>query len=159
MRHRLCGRAAAGIASVLQPFVDNHTLAGAVTLVASKDKVLDLEAVGYADIAAKKPMRTDCAVLDRLAVQADHRHGADDARGRRQGEAWTIRWRSTCRSSRARWSSAEQDTDHVLLQKPKHPITVRNVLSHTSGLPFNVADRSSRRSTCCRSRSACGATP
>ena len=34
------------IAAVLQPFVDSHALAGAVTLVASKDKVLDLGAVG-----------------------------------------------------------------------------------------------------------------
>ena len=49
-----------GIAAKLQPFVDSNTLAGAVTLVASKDKVLDLGAVGFADIAARKPMRTDC---------------------------------------------------------------------------------------------------
>jgi hypothetical protein len=47
------------IASVLQPFVDRHELAGAVMLVASKDKVLSLEAVGYADIATKKRMSTD----------------------------------------------------------------------------------------------------
>jgi CubicO group peptidase (beta-lactamase class C family) len=31
---------------------------------------------------------------------------------------------------------AEKDGEHVLLRRPKHPITVRNVLSHTSGLPF-----------------------
>ena len=30
----------------------------------------------------------------------------------------------------------EKDDDHVLLRKPKHPITVKNVLTHTSGLPF-----------------------
>jgi len=48
------------IAPILQPFVDSHTLAGAVTLVASKDKVLNLEAVGWMDIGAKKRMRTDC---------------------------------------------------------------------------------------------------
>jgi CubicO group peptidase (beta-lactamase class C family) len=47
-------------ANVLQPFVDKHELAGAVTLVASKDKVLAVEAVGWADIAARRPMRTDC---------------------------------------------------------------------------------------------------
>ena len=47
------------VAASLQPFVDDHTLAGAVVLVADKDKVLSLEAVGYADIAAKTPMRTD----------------------------------------------------------------------------------------------------
>src|SRR5271169_2857637 len=48
------------MAAVLQPLVDNHTLAGAVVLVADKDKVLDVEAVGYADIDAKKPKQTDC---------------------------------------------------------------------------------------------------
>ena len=47
------------IAVVLQPFVDRHTLAGAVTLVATKDRVLDLEAVGFSDLAAKKLLRTD----------------------------------------------------------------------------------------------------
>jgi CubicO group peptidase (beta-lactamase class C family) len=31
---------------------------------------------------------------------------------------------------------AEQDADHMVLKKPVHPILVRNVLSHTSGLPF-----------------------
>ncbi len=51
---------ASRIAGSLQPFLDRHVLAGAVTLVASKDKVLSLEAVGYADLAAKKPMQTDC---------------------------------------------------------------------------------------------------
>ena len=75
------------MAAVLQPFVDSHTLAGAVVLVANKDKVLDVEAVGYADIAAQKPMQTDCRVLDRLAVQADHGRRRDDARRRGQGEA------------------------------------------------------------------------
>ena len=47
------------LAPVLQPFVENHTLAGAVVLVADPEKILDAEAVGWADIAAKKPMRTD----------------------------------------------------------------------------------------------------
>jgi CubicO group peptidase (beta-lactamase class C family) len=46
-------------ASALQPFVDSHTLAGAVTLVASKEKILSLEAVGWADIATWRPMKTD----------------------------------------------------------------------------------------------------
>lgn len=34
---------------------------------------------------------------------------------------------------------AEKDDQHVLLKKPAHPITVKNVLSHTSGLPFRSA--------------------
>ena len=47
------------IAASLQPFVDSHVLAGAVTLVASRDKVLDISTVGYSDVAAKKPMAPD----------------------------------------------------------------------------------------------------
>ena len=42
-----------GIAHCLQPYVDSHTLAGAVTLVASPEKVLSLEAVGH--IAIVRP--------------------------------------------------------------------------------------------------------
>ena len=53
----LSGAAATSeVARALQPFVDRHELAGAVMLVATKDKVVDLETVGYADIAAKKSM-------------------------------------------------------------------------------------------------------
>jgi CubicO group peptidase (beta-lactamase class C family) len=47
------------ITAALQPFVDSGALAGAVTLVADKDKVLSLDAVGYADVGAGRPMRTD----------------------------------------------------------------------------------------------------
>ncbi|MGA2621886.1 MAG: serine hydrolase domain-containing protein [Thermoguttaceae bacterium] len=50
---------AKNIADALQPFVENHTIAGAVTLVADKDKVISLETVGYADLAANKPIRPD----------------------------------------------------------------------------------------------------
>jgi len=50
---------AKSIADALERFVENHTVAGTVTLVADKDKVLSLETVGYADLAAKQPMRPD----------------------------------------------------------------------------------------------------
>ena len=47
---------AAKAAVILQPFVDRHALAGAVALVASGDKVLSVETVGFADIKAQKAM-------------------------------------------------------------------------------------------------------
>ena len=50
---------ATGITDALQPFVDNHEIAGAVTLVADKDKVLAIDTVGYCDLDAKTPMRAD----------------------------------------------------------------------------------------------------
>src|SRR5262245_46717506 len=43
----------------IQPFVDDGTIAGAVTLVAHKGEIVSLDAVGLADIASKKPMRPD----------------------------------------------------------------------------------------------------
>ena len=51
--------AAGKIADAIQPFVENQTIAGAVLLVADKEKILGLETVGFADVAAKKPMQPD----------------------------------------------------------------------------------------------------
>ena len=51
--------AAGPVAGGLQPFVEKHELAGAGTLVADKDKVLSLESIGFADLAAAKPMGPD----------------------------------------------------------------------------------------------------
>ena len=44
---------------VLLPFVQREELGGAVALVADREKVLSVVTVGYADIAAKKPMAPD----------------------------------------------------------------------------------------------------
>lgn len=38
------------------PSVERQTLAGAVTLIADRDKVLGVDTVGFADKAANKPM-------------------------------------------------------------------------------------------------------
>ena len=48
-----------GVGAAMQAAVDMHETAGAVTFVATKDKVLHLEATGFADVAAKKPMTVD----------------------------------------------------------------------------------------------------
>ncbi|HEV3024416.1 MAG TPA: serine hydrolase domain-containing protein [Pirellulales bacterium] len=47
------------IIAALEPYVASHSLAGAVTLVADKDRVLSLAAVGFADVAAERQMPTD----------------------------------------------------------------------------------------------------
>jgi len=43
----------------MQRMVDEGEVAGAVTLVTTKDKIVHLEATGLADIASEKPMQTD----------------------------------------------------------------------------------------------------
>ena len=126
------------IAAALQPFVDSHSLAGAVTLVADKDKVLSLEAVGFADVAAKKPMKTDA--LFWIASQSKPITATalmmlvDEGKVKLDDpvEKYLPEFKD-------QWLAVEQDKDHMLLKKPKHPITVRDILSHTSGLPFKSA--------------------
>ena len=126
------------VATVLQPFVDKGELAGAVALVADKEKVLSVETVGFADIAKGKAMKADnvfwiasqskamtaTAVL--MAVD-EGKISLDDPVEKYLPEF------------KGQMVVAESDHEHVLLRKPKHPITVREVLSHMSGLPFKAA--------------------
>jgi len=48
-----------GIGSAMQDMIGKNEIAGAVTVVVSKDKVLHLETAGFADVAAKRPMSPD----------------------------------------------------------------------------------------------------
>ncbi len=123
------------IAGRLQPFVDSHTLAGAVTLVASKDRVLNLEAVGYADVAAKKPMNTDAlfwiASMSKPMTAAALMVLVDEGKVKVDDpvEKYLPEFRDV-------WLAVERAPDHILLKRPKHKITVKHLLTHTSGLPF-----------------------
>ncbi len=124
------------VASVLQPFVDKHELAGAVAEVATKDHVLDVETVGYADIAAGVPMKADTefwiasqskamtAAALMMLVDAGKVNVDDPVE-------------NYLPEFKGQMMIAEQDGDHVLLKKPAHPITVKNVLTHTSGMCLN----------------------
>ena len=40
----------------MQEMIGKNEIAGAVTVVVSKDKVLHFETTGFADVAAKRPM-------------------------------------------------------------------------------------------------------
>ena len=48
-----------GIGDAMQSMVANNEIAGAVTAVVSKDKVLHLQSTGLADVASKRSMSTD----------------------------------------------------------------------------------------------------
>jgi CubicO group peptidase (beta-lactamase class C family) len=48
-----------GIGAAMEDMVAKHEVAGAVTVVAAKDRLLHLEASGWADVAAKRPMTAD----------------------------------------------------------------------------------------------------
>ncbi len=126
------------IARRLQPFVDRGTLAGAVVLVATRDKVLSLETVGYSDVAAKTPMRDDAffwiasmskpITATALMMLVDEgKVSLDDPVAKHLPEF------------RDQMVVVEKTLTRVVLKKPSHAITVREILSHTSGLPFSSA--------------------
>lgn len=126
------------IAAAVQPFVDRHELAGAVVLVADKDRVRCQEAIGFADVAAGKPMPTDAifwiasqskpiTAAALMMLVDEGKVNVDDPVEKYLPEF------------HGQMVVAEKDDAHVLLKKPVHPILVRNVLSHTSGLPFRSA--------------------
>jgi CubicO group peptidase (beta-lactamase class C family) len=48
-----------GIGTAMQEMIAKNEIAGAVTAVVAKDKVLHLETTGFADVAAKRPMKPD----------------------------------------------------------------------------------------------------
>src|SRR5579863_433860 len=47
------------LAKVIVPYVDNHEIAGAVALIANRDRVIDQATVGYADLANHRAMKSD----------------------------------------------------------------------------------------------------
>ncbi|HTN01627.1 MAG TPA: serine hydrolase domain-containing protein, partial [Planctomycetaceae bacterium] len=129
---------AAKLAAKLQPFVDSHTLAGAVLLVANRDGVLATETVGSADIASGKPMRPDnvfwIASMSKpvtatalMLLIDEGKVALDDPVEKYLPEFKNL------------WLAVEQDQDHQLLKRPGQKITVRHILSHTSGMPFRSA--------------------
>jgi CubicO group peptidase (beta-lactamase class C family) len=126
------------LVNTLQPFVDHHSLAGAVMLVANKSQVLELSAVGYSDVAAKKPMQTNdlfwiaseskpiTATALMMLVDEGKVH-LDDPVAKYLPEFNNL------------WVKVNQSNDQVVLKRPRHAITVREILSHTSGMPFASA--------------------
>jgi len=104
-------------------------------MVASKDKVLAVAKVGFADIAGGKSMPENAmfwiasqskpmtATALMMLVDEGKVNVADPV------EKYLPEFKG-------QMVIAEKDQEHVLLKKPVHPITVKNVLSHTSGLPF-----------------------
>jgi CubicO group peptidase (beta-lactamase class C family) len=119
----------------LQPFVDRHALAGAVTLVADANQRLDVEAVGYSNLAANQAMKPDAIfwiasqtkpiTATALMILVDEgKVSLDDP-----AEDYLP-------DLKGLWVETERDDDHLLLRRPKRAPTVRDLLSHVSGMPF-----------------------
>ncbi len=131
--------AASPIGDALKPFVEKGELAGAVALVASKDKVLAIEAVGFADRATQRVMKPDA--LFWIASQSKPITAAavmmlvDE--GKLDLDAPVEKYLPEFKGQQL--DAGKGPDGKPMLKAPAHPITVREVLSHTSGLPFKSA--------------------
>ena len=124
----------ARIAPRMKAFVDRGDVAGIVTLVAHRGIVVHHEAVGYMDLEAKKPMAKDSifqimsmtkpmVAVAIMMLAEEGRLAATDPVERHLPEF------------RGQMMVAGTNADgSLLLKKPSRTITIRDLLTHTSGV-------------------------
>jgi CubicO group peptidase (beta-lactamase class C family) len=124
------------IEAALQPFVSSNWLAGAVTVVVGQKGVISRDEVGYADLADKKEMEEDTlfwiasmtkpitAVAFMMLVD-EGKVSLDDPVAKYIPQMDHL------------WVAETKKGEATVTLKPQaRPITLRHLLSHTSGLPF-----------------------
>ena len=119
------------LAPVLQPLVDKRIAPGVVVLVADKEKVLVLEKAGYASLANKTPMRDDAvfwiASMSKSLTGTALMMLVDE--GKVSLDDPVEKYLPEFHGQMVAGPDGK-DTPHP----PGHPITVREIMSHTSGL-------------------------
>ena len=123
------------VTALMQRHVDFNAIAGAVTLVARHGKVVHYEAVGQRDMEAGAPMTTDTVFriasmtkpITAIAAMTLYDEGhfeLDDPISK-----WLPEFE--------KMQVALEDEDGKSRLVPARPITVRHILTHTSGLAAN----------------------
>jgi CubicO group peptidase (beta-lactamase class C family) len=118
------------IAKQMQPFIDRKEIAGAVTLVATPEKVVRIDAVGAADIASNRPMAADnlfwiasmTKPITGVAIMTLVEEGKlsfDDPASKYLPELGRMKMKDG---------------------SPAKTITVRHLMTHSAGLPENTPD-------------------
>src|SRR5437899_1580052 len=122
------------VTAAMQPYLDSYKLAGIIGIIADKNgKVHYKNLLGYADVEAKKPISEEnvfwIASMTKMFAGASIMMLVDEGKVSLddpvtkfipQLEKWMV--------------VEEKDQSHILLKALVRPVTVRHVLSHTSGL-------------------------
>jgi CubicO group peptidase (beta-lactamase class C family) len=118
----------AGVQPAMQAFADRGEIAGAVTLIADKDRILHLAAAGKSDLSTGRAMRTDdifwIASMSKpitavcIAILADEgKLTFDDPVAKHLPEFDSL-----------------MVNENGAQVKPARPVTLRDLLTHTSGM-------------------------
>jgi len=120
------------LAQALQPFVDHRIINGVVVLVADKDKILELEAVGYQSLAKKTPMKTNdlfwIASMSKSVTATAFMMLVDEGKVKLDDpvEKYLPQFKGQVVVD-------PKDPTHTP-HPAQHPIRIREILSHTSGI-------------------------
>jgi CubicO group peptidase (beta-lactamase class C family) len=117
------------LAPVLQSFVDKRITPGVVALVADKDGVLALEEAGYASLANKTPLREDAVFW--IASMSKSLTGTALMMLVDEGK---VSLDDPVEKYLPEFTGQMVQQDGQPPHPPRHPITVREIMSHTSGL-------------------------
>jgi len=128
----VCGFAAD---SVLAPFVQREELAGAVALVANKDKVLNVTTVGFADREANKPMPADAIFW--IASQSK---GITATAVMMLVDEGKISLDDSVEKYLPEFKDQKVSAGKAAPVARVRSITIRDLLSHVSGLPFKSVE-------------------
>jgi CubicO group peptidase (beta-lactamase class C family) len=122
-----------GVPAAVQPYVDRGEIAGAVSLVADKNKVLHLSAVGISDLATGRKQTTDdlfwIASMTKPIAAVAVALLVDEGK-----VSWDDPLEKFLPEFRGQWLLQEADANRRILVPSARPITLRDVLTHTSGL-------------------------
>ena len=122
------------VAAAMKPYLDQYKLAGIVAIIADRSgKVHYRNLMGYADVETKKPISEDnvfwIASMSKMFVGASIMMLADEGKVSLDDPVTKFI------PQLGKWMVIEEkDADHVLLKPLVRPVTIRHLLSHTSGL-------------------------
>ncbi len=122
------------VAKALQPYLDDFKIAGVIAIIADKDgTILYRNMPGMADIEANRPMAEDdlfwAASMTKMFTGAAVMMLVDEGKLSLDDPVTKYlprleRWRVV----------SENDDKRTVLETPVRPVTIRHLLSHTSGL-------------------------
>ncbi|HSU30802.1 MAG TPA: serine hydrolase domain-containing protein [Bryobacteraceae bacterium] len=118
----------------IQHFIDGQTVAGAVTLVAHGNDVIEFDALGKSDIEAGRPMQKDTIFQIMSMTKPVTAIGI-----MMLAEEGKLALRDPIEQYLPEFRNQRVATnvgpDAAHLSVPEHPVTIRDLLTHTAGIP------------------------